>query len=384
MATQSSVRISNQQLIIDYLIENGQTSRADLSKVLNISKPTVSSNAEKLLEQKILLEVGEGHSSGGRKPTLLSFNFDYKIIVAIDLNRNQPLIALSNLSGHLLHSTTLEMKVTESKPFLVQRLTTAINDLITSHHYDLDALGAISLAIPGVIDDINDQIFANPQDNLWTDLNLKKVLKEIYHVPVMMRNDISMAALGEHHYGQGRAYDDLMFVSAGHGIGAGLIIGGNLLKGKRNFAGEIGFTRIGSSQTLEETIGSSVLVEKIKNEVEAGRITKIDARPHELTLAEIVKAINKKDEYLIKIIEDAGELLGNAIANIALILDLETVIIGGALCGLGETFMSKIEATIKQVVPFELECQLSSLGQEAGIYGLLVVGKRYIMSELIE
>jgi len=384
MATQSSVRINNQQLIIDYLIENGETSRADLSKILKISKPTVSLNAEKLLEQKILLEVGEGHSSGGRKPTLLSFNFDYKIIVAIDLNRNQPVIALSNLSGKLLYSTRLEMKVTESKPFLIQRLTTSINELITSHQYKLESLGAISIAIPGVIDDINDKIFANPQDNLWTDLNLKKVLKEIYHVPVMMRNDVSMAALGEHHYGQGKSYDDLMFVSAGHGIGAGLIVNGDLLKGKRNFAGEIGFTRIGGSKSLEETIGSSVLVEKIKQEVEAGHITKIDDTPHELTLSEIVKAINKKDEYLIGLIEEAGQLLGYAISNIAVVLDLETVILGGALCGLGDTFIGKIKETVNTTVPFELECQVSSLGQEAGIYGLLVVGKTYIMSQLIE
>jgi len=278
----------------------------------------------------------------------------------------------------------LEMKVTESKPFLIQRLTTSINELITSHQYKLESLGAISIAIPGVIDDINDKIFANPQDNLWTDLNLKKVLKEIYHVPVMMRNDVSMAALGEHHYGQGKSYDDLMFVSAGHGIGAGLIVNGDLLKGKRNFAGEIGFTRIGGSKSLEETIGSSVLVEKIKQEVEAGHITKIDDTPHELTLSEIVKAINKKDEYLIGLIEEAGQLLGYAISNIAVVLDLETVILGGALCGLGDTFIGKIKETVNTTVPFELECQVSSLGQEAGIYGLLVVGKTYIMSQLIE
>ncbi len=384
MATQSSVRISNQELMINYLIEKGETSRARLSKVLNISKPTVSLNAEKLLEQKILMEVGEGLSSGGRKPTLLSFNYDYKILVAIDLNRNQPLIALSNLSGQLKYSTTLEMKVTESKPFLIQRLTTAINELITSHDYKLEALGAISIAVPGVIDDVNDKIFANPQDNLWTDLNLKKVLKEIYHVPVLMKNDISMAALGVKHYGQGKNIDDLLYVSAGHGIGAGIILKGELIEGKRNFAGEIGFTRLNGKQTLEERIGSSSIVDKIREDIRNGQETKLGDSFEVLTLQDIHQAIKKGDEYLINLIEEAGELLGTAIANIALILDLEAVIVGGVFYRVGDVFINKIEATIKEIVPFDIEVKASSLGQEAGIYGLLVIGKSLIMTQLIE
>ena len=83
-ATQSMIRINNQELIIEYILEKGALSRARISKELNISKPTVSSNAEKLIEQNILKEIGEGESSGGRKPTLLDLNYDYRIIIAMN------------------------------------------------------------------------------------------------------------------------------------------------------------------------------------------------------------------------------------------------------------------------------------------------------------
>lgn len=382
MATQSSVRISNQELMIHYLMENGETSRADLAKRLKMSKPTVSSNAEKLLEKKILIETGEGSSSGGRKPTLLNFNYDYKILVAIDLNRNQPLIALSDLSGHLKYSTTINMLVTESKPFLVQRLTTAINDLITSHDYDLESLGAISVAIPGVIDDVNDTIFANPQENLWTNLNLKKVLKEIYHVPVIMKNDIRMAALGVKHYGAGRDYDDLMYVSAGHGVGSGILLDGHLLEGKRKFAGEIGFTKLGE-RTLEETIGTSYLVERIIHDINNGQTSLLVPDPS-LTLKDIKKALDQGDDYLAGVIVQAGQLLGQALANIIPLLDLETIVVGGVLSEVSPKFFEAIEGIIKRDVPFDLKVYKSDLGQEAGIYGLLVVGRERIINTLIE
>lgn len=383
MATQSSVRINNQELIIDYLIKNGETSRAKLAKDLSMSKPTVSLNAEKLIEKNLVIETGEGESSGGRKPTLLNFNYDYRILVAIDLNRNQPLIALSNLSGQLKFSTTLEMTVTERKPFLVQRLTTAINDLITSHGYDLEILGAISIAVPGVIDDVNDKIFANPQENLWTDLNLKKVLKEIYHVPVMMKNDISMAALGVKHYGVGRDYDDLLYVSAGHGIGGGILLKGELLEGKRNFAGEIGITKLSGNDTLEDKIGSSAIVEKIKKDVQGGQDTKLNLE-NALTLSEIRSAITEKDVYVTEVIKDAAVLLGRTIANIGIILDLEAIVVGGVMCEVGDIFIETIRDEVGRIVPFDLKVYPSKLGQEAGIYGLLVMGKSYLLNQLIE
>ena len=383
MATQSSVRISNQELMIEYLMKNGETSRAQLAKDLSISKPTVSLNAEKLLERELLIETGEGLSSGGRKPTLLNFNYDHKIIVAIDLNRNQPLIALSNLSGRLMFSTRLEMMVTESKPFLIQRLTTAINELIISHAYDMTSLGAISIAVPGVIDDVNDKIFANPQDNLWTDLNLKKVLTEIYHVPVLMKNDISMAALGVKHYGLGKDYDDLLYVSAGHGIGGGIILKGELLEGKRNFAGELGITRLNGDKTLEEQISSSAIVERIKADIKLGQVCKLSL-DQPLTLKEIKTAITAGDEYIIQVIKSSAKILGNAVANIALILDLEAIVVGGVLSEVGDLFITNIEDRVQQIVPFDVKVSTSNLGQEAGIYGLLVIGKSFILNQLIE
>lgn len=387
MATQSSVRISNQELIIEYLMKRGETSRAMLAKNLNISKPTISLNTEKLLDKKILIEVGEGESSGGRKPRLLNFNYNHKILIAIDLNRNQPVIALSNLSGELMFSTTLEMNITEKKIFLLHRLVATINELITSHKYNLSTLGAISIAIPGVIDDLTDEIFANSPDNLWTDLKLKKVLSEIYRVPVIMKNDISMATLGEKHYGVGKPYDDLIYVSSGSGIGAGLIINGDLFQGKRNFAGEIGFSKINGidNNTLEESISTSVMLDKIKYDIKNGQTVLLsNGQINNLKIIDIKIAIDNGDNYLRNLIKEAGVMLGIAVANIALVMDLESIIIGGVLSEVSDAFIEGVEETVDKMMPFKTKVYKSHLGQVSGLYGLLIVAKTMLISQLID
>lgn len=387
-ATQSTIRINNQELIIEYILENGKTSRANLSKLLNISKPTISSNAEKLIEKNILIELGEGKSSGGRKPTLLDFNYEHKTIIAIDLNRNQPLLALSNLSGEILETVSIEVSVYDDKPILIQKLTTAVNDLVQLCGYKIDSLGAISIAIPGVIDEVTGEIFANPQFNLWTNLNLKQVLNNIYHVPVILKNDISMAALGEKHYGIGKFYDDLVYVSSGLGVGAGIILHGELFEGKRKAAGEIGYSRIdhGSGRkSLEDEISTLTIFKKIKKDIEEGQETLLNKLENKenMTINDIKDALDQGDEYICNYVKEIGSILGIVVMNTALILDLEIIIVGGVLSELGEPLNHAIRAVGENTLPFETIVRSSELKEMAGVYGLLVVAKKCIMKGLV-
>lgn len=384
-ATQSSVRINNQKLIIEYIVKNGSVSRAELAKNLNISKPTISTNVEGLLEQNILVELGEGNSSGGRKPTMLNFNYDHKMIIAIDLNRNAPLIALSNLSGEIIKSTSITIEVSDDKPLLIEKLTGAINNLMKSTNHPLNTIGAISIAIPGVIDEATGNIFANPQFALWTNLNLKAVLENIYHVPVILKNDISMAALGEKHYGVGKDCDDMMYVSIGLGVGAGLIINGKLFEGKRKAAGEIGYSRIlgiASQQTLEEKISTENIKKTLLASIEEGQETTFKMEAKDSLIEALKQARN--DSFVRNYLDDIYKTLSVAVANAALILDLEMIVIGGVLCEVEENMIDKIQNHMDEILPFKTKAALSDLKNMAGVYGLLVVAKNRIMEVIVE
>lgn len=382
-ARQSTIRKNNQALILEHIIEYGQASRADLAKQLSISKPTISHNTEQLIEYGLLVEKGSGESKGGRKPMLLDFNYDHKIIIALDLNRNNPIIALSDLKGNILDRMNLKVNVEDGKPILIQKLTTGINELIEKNKYLLEKLGVISIAIPGVINEVTGEVYANPQFNLWMNLNLKEILSEIYHVPIIIKNDISMAALGEKHYGAGQNYDDLIYVSLGLGVGAGLILHGELFEGKRKAAGEIGYTRVfglDSKKTLEEEISTLAIMSKVKEKIASNQMTNYDEI---VSIDELNDLLNKKDPYIGDLVSTIGKTLGIAVSNIAIILDLEQIIIGGVLSALGQPLLSSVKSVVDEL-PFEVKVNQSELGYEAGIRGLVEIAKETIIKNLVE
>lgn len=383
-ATQATVRINNQKLIIEYLLEKGASSRALISKELNISKPTISLNVEKLLEKEILLELGEGKSSGGRKPLLIDFNYDFKIIIAIDLNRNTPLLALSNLSGEIISQELIKGSIVDEKEELINKLFDSIEHLIKINKYTIENLGAISIAIPGVIDEATGNIFANPQFNLWIDMNLKEILGKRYNTKIILKNDISMAALGEKHYGIGKFYEDLVFVSVGRGVGAGIIINGKLYEGKRKAAGEIGYSKLfnyNSKKNLEDVVSTTEIFKRIEKDLVNGVETCIS---NEITIDSIKKALDLKDEYVSKVIREIGLILGMSIVNIAVVLDLEIIILGGAISELDEYLINPIMEVVKDSLPFDTVVKKSEIGKIAGIYGLFVVANNWIMKGLID
>lgn len=386
-AKPSSVRINNQRLMIEYLRAYGPQSRADLSKALAISKPSISTNVEGLLAKGILIEIGSGASSGGRIPTLIAFNSRYKCIMAIDLNRSKPLIALGNLDGEIVDSMAVDVALDDDKAMHIKKLTGAIDDLLGIQGYLLTDLGVISVAIPGVVDEDTGRVFAHNQFKTWTKLNLKDILQQAYKVDVVMKNDISMAALGECHHGCGIAYEDMAYVSVGLGVGAGLILRNQLFEGHRKAAGEIGYSRIlGHPHTIEDQVSIPKLWERIKSDLALGQETCLQTwlMSAPLDMALLVRAAHEKDAYVLDLLESIGQVLGTAVANMALVLDLELIVIGGSISELGPYLMKHIIKTCDEILPFETHIKVSDLSSMAGLYGLVVLGEEIIVKGLVD
>ena len=385
-ANPSSVRVNNQKLIIEHIRSKGSASRADLSKALSISKPSISTNVDGLIDQGILLEQGSGTSSGGRKPTMLIFNGNYRCILSMDLNRNKPMIALSNLNKEILEVIKIDINIDDQKPLIIEKMTQGMNCLLKEQGFSVDKLGIITIAIPGVIDEETGKIFANPQFNLWSKLNLKSILSEIYNVPVLMKNDISMAALGEKYFGCGKPYKYMAYVSAGLGVGAGIILNNTLYEGPRKAAGEIGYMSLACEEgNLEDQLSTIKLFKKIEDDLNNGveSLLKSKVEKKDISIELINEAIEERDAYAIKIILKLAQMMGSAVANMALVLDLELIVMGGILSDLNPMFLETIKATVKKILPFDIEVKKSDLKSMAGIYGLIELGEGFIVKEMV-
>lgn len=389
---QSLVRKSNQRSILQYLKEKGPTSKSDLAKNLNISKPTVAKNTELLIREGLVYEYGEGKSSGGRPPMLLDFHEQYKYILTLEINIKHPIISICNLRGKIVDKKKTVIDENSTKGEFFKKIFKEINQILTKNSIGNNKIAIISVSTPGIIDEKTGEIIANPQFKKWTSINLKERLEKKYGIDVIIKNDVSMAALGEKHYGIGKKYDSLVYISSLRGLGAGLIINGELYEGKRKAAGEIGYfinsDEVKEDSNLENRISIPVILNNIRKDIINHQQTVIndyiDGDLNNISVEVIEKALSTGDGYTIDLISRVSRELGAAINNISILLDLEGVIIGGDLRKLGIHLFQGIRDIVQRNNPIKTDILPSSLGENASIYGSCIVGLDRVENQLIK
>ena len=381
---QGMIKENNQKFIIDTLVAKGPTSRAELAKTLKLSAPSVSNNINQLLKKKILLEIGEGDSIGGRRPILLEFNYNYGYVVGIDLSSQDLKIAISNLKPEIIETRTIDISNLKIGKEIVGLITENISDLLRNNNLKPDQLLVIALGFPGVINEKTGRLLALPLWlYVWDEVNIKEEIKKKFKAEVIIKNDINLAALGECHYGAGRDYQNLVYVSVDMGVGAGVILNNQLYEGIRLAAGEIGYFAATiedlnlNSRTigpLESKIGIPGIIAKVRKDLREGKehseITRlVNGVIEKIDLKVIETALKLQDPYIMKQMEQITHELGIALANISILLDLELVILGGKLIDLGYNFLEPLSEISSKLVPLNTRVIYSSLDQKAVLYG---------------
>lgn len=394
---QGTIKENNQQLIIDTLVKNGATSRAELAKILKLSAPSVSKNINDLIEKKILIEIGEGDSIGGRRPILVQFNFNYGYIIGVDMSGQDLKIALANLSSEIVELRTLDIANINIGKKILDIIAENIFDIFNKNNIKIEKLLAIAIGFPGIIED-NGRVLALPMWlYLWEDLNIKEELRKRFNVEIIFKNDMNLAALGESVYGVGKEYKNLVFVSIDIGVGAGIILNNTLYEGNRLAAGEVGYFALNiddvnynhqSVGPLESRVGIPAIIENIKNGVRHGRSPLIYDLVHgDLTRINskiIFKAVQCKDPFVMEEMEKVVNVLGVVLSNIIILLDLDLIVLGGKLMDLGYDFITPLDEIVFKIVPFPVRVKSSALEQKAIIYGAFTIALDSIYSNILK
>jgi predicted NBD/HSP70 family sugar kinase len=384
----STVRSVNQRIILDKIFEKHITSRTELSNDLLISKPAIADNLNALLNTGIVQEYGEGEvaKSGGRKPRLIRFNKNFKNIIAIDLNYKDPVFVLGNLRGDFFNEFSVKITENANAQVRIELIKNAIHILLNSKDASTDSLACIAISSPGVLPDRKELSFANPQFKEWFDLDLPQLIAEEFKVNVLLKNDVNMAAFGELRYGAGRNSRNILYVSCGRGVGAGLILDSKLYEGRFNSAGEIfnniDPVKLASGLNLEKCIYLDSLIKKSQESIK-----KKSAASYKEEVSDfdgIIKAYQDNNPYLMKHLDDIGTELGCTISNIANLLSIDTVIIGGEYVVFYRTFQERISKIVNEHCIFTPDIRPSELGRYAGIMGLFAISREHYFDTLIQ
>jgi predicted NBD/HSP70 family sugar kinase len=348
-ATHQQTREYNERLILRTLYDFGPISRAEIARRTHLTRTTVSDVVGELFGRGMVEEVGRGPSSGGKAPILLKLLGDARHVIGLDLGESQFTGALVNLRGTVSHSAELPVQgrngddALELVYRLVDRLVQAANGTL---------LG-IGVGTPGVIDSRSGTIrWAVNLD--WQDLPLGALLAERYGLPVNLANDSQAAALAEFAFGgDGERVQNLVAIKVGLGIGAGVLLGGQLFRGDGFGAGEIGHIgivddgdacRCGRFGCLETVASARAIVKRaaaLAGETPRSRLHAA-AIATTLTLDDVRAAFEDGDAIARHVVLSAGRYLGQVIASLIGMLDVHHVVLHGSVTAFGQPWLEAV------------------------------------------
>lgn len=326
--------------------------RATLARRFDLSKPTISEIAQLLIDTSVVREDGTNKpTSKGRRPIRLRLNADAYHAVAIDLGGTNLRGALINLEGHI---TRRYSEPTRSHDLLKQ-MANLVSRLLADAG-DASVLG-IGVGAAGTVNQPSGKVINMPALGL-RDVDIAGDLETRFDLPVMADNDVNLATAGELWLGTAHDERNVICISVGTGIGAGLILDGQLYHGSHNLVGEIGYFFHGQELpdapyrafgAMEHRASGWGIREQALKKLKGKSGSVLASKNGQLDARFVLESAAKGDLLATEIVRDAAFEIGVAVANIVSLLDLDVVVLTGGIMNSSEQLIPVIRDVVDYV-----------------------------------
>jgi len=374
--TANEMRGVNRTAILELIRSEGPISRTYISNKLNVSLPTVMRIIEELSVENIVVNQDNKEWSGGRKRSLVTLNYKEHITVGLDLGGSKIFGAVTNLGGEVLFEKQYEKDNTSGEESYNLLLGLIDELLIEARNTKKNILG-IGIGVPGVTIHETGVVIWAPSLN-WREFPLKDRLMERLSLPIIVDNDVNLAALGEMWFGAGKDVQDLVTVYIGTGIGAGVVIDGALYRGAHQMAGEIGYLLPGREflnntypnfGALEKVAAGTGMIDRAKKFLEEHKDIKNEVG---ISAEEIFIAHRRGETWASQIVEEVLDYLAILIAAVISFYDPEVIVISGGVINSTDLIIGPICKRIEGKVPNIPSIITSSLGHRATVMGAMI------------
>ncbi len=356
--TAQNVKNLNKHAVLDLIrFTSGGISRAELAQRMDLSRAAMTAIVNDLLETDVIRETEARSSHSGRPPIILEINPSRGHVIGIDMGASHLTIALADFTAQIVDEIEISFDVAQGPEPSLAQAEMLLFELLEKNDMRLDQIHAIGLGVPGPIVSEAGLVIAPPIMPGWDGYPIRKSLEHKWGRPVSLNNDAELGVLGEWAYGAGRGENDLAFIKVGSGIGAGLLLNGQIYHGATGSAGEIGHLTIeengplcdcGNTGCLEALAGGKAIARQAKEAVERGQRTLLaNMGPvEELTARDVAAAARRGDLVSQQIIAQAGSWLGIAIAGMVNIFNPRMVIVGGGVSQMGDLLLQPIRDAV--------------------------------------
>ena len=385
---------SQKRKIIKHLFLHGAMTNTDLGKYVKLSTPKIISLLNELKNEGLIEELGQGNSSGGRRPNLYGNREDAFYIVAISIDIYETTVSIFNAKN-------LKITKDQSLPLTISHDTGIIDpiveftkNIIAENRIPRDKILGIGIEMPGMVNSVS----GINKTYLVADLPVAELFRTKFGMEVLIENDAKTRAFAELRFGAARFQKNVLAIHLDWGIGLGIIVNGKLYKGRDGFAGEFGhlpmvengiLCKCGKQGCLE-TIASGTAIARMAVEgMKAGRSSflgqLIGDDPEKTEIRKVVQAAAMGDQYSISILANVGFWLGKGIAYLIQIFNPERIILGGRMSEANQFILPPIQQAIHNFclpdLSKEIELKISELGSQAGLQGVAAMLLEHIFDK---
>jgi predicted NBD/HSP70 family sugar kinase len=369
----NTIRDINRQIVLNYVREREPISRAEIARETDLQRSTISAIVEALTAEGLVEEVGEGESTGGRRPTLLRLRTKGAIAIGVAITPTRTTVATSDLAGRIV-----EQKEFLTNPDPDQTLGEVMNLIREFSARNKGSIEAVGVSLPGLVDPSTGTAVYVPYFK-WRDIPIAKTISNAVGLPVVIDNDANAVALAELWFGRPEVSDarDFILVLVAEGVGTGIIFDGQVYRGQRGAAGEFGHMVIGTEAPVPCSCGNRDCWEAFSSERAAvARYQRLSGETKQSTfgLRELVDlALQGEADAKAALIETA-HYLGVGISNLVVGFSPEAVVVGGEIARAWPLVESALTETIEHSIRRGLASAKilpSTLGESPALRGAL-------------
>jgi predicted NBD/HSP70 family sugar kinase len=369
-ATPPLLKRMNEQTVLDAIRTGAPISRAEISRRAGISKPTVSL-ALRSLEEAGLVRQADAPSGPSYGAVYFEPVPEAALVLGIDLGARFLRGALCDLEGDVRARQDVEVDGVDAEVAL-RTIADLHESLAAASGLDADLIDGVVVGVPGVVEAGTGRLTLAENVPGLEDRAFGDEVRERLGLPVVLENDINLAALGEQWRGVAEGVDDFVFLSVGTGMGAGLVLGGNLHRGHHGAAGEVDYALAGLGVEVDPSGGSlNELTARLA--AESGTSSSL-LPPYEGR--SIFAAARTGDELALAVAAEVARRIALHVASISAVADIGLVVLGGGLGVNGDLLLYSVRNHLTQWLPYPPRVEVSSLGEAAVLTGALAVGLR--------
>ncbi|MDR3485681.1 MAG: ROK family transcriptional regulator [Bradyrhizobium sp.] len=360
----------SQRAVMEAIIQCAPISRVSISKQTGLSKQTVSEVMRQLEADGWVREIGRTSGHVGRTAVNYELVPDAAHIVAVDLGGTKVRVAISDLAGEI-SAEEVAPTVAAGGQAVVDQIATLCWKAVDHKGIRRDRIRLAVVGVPGAPDAATGRVLLAPNIPGFDKMDVATALERALGVGVILENDVNLAVVGESWLGEGQGIDDLAYIAVGTGIGSGLMVGGNLVRGATHAAGELGFLPFGADPFEPESLRSGAF-ERVAASLGI-RHSYRSLSGEEVSVPVIFERAASGDAFASQALDETAKYLARGIGAIAAIANPQKVIIGGSI-GLRPELVDRVRAFLPKCFAYPVDVSVSSLGAWAAIIGATAIG----------